>query len=232
MRRCVLRCLDGSVFSEFNAPVGTTWAAYLSAVFASEELRFANILHDGEMIYPSRASVPGGPGSLDLTIVRLVDSRVVRLVVSYHGDASRMQWFHLQQQDVLLHEITAMGLNPETCNIGQVLSAFTRQRHRGGLETAMVGWLLRATAPGPVRRRKLRDFLTPDHSFALPLVVTRSEVCLRQRTFEHHGYASVAVYADEGGGSCCKVVFVVVVVVGSRCACRRAGWCDSFAGMC
>ena len=24
----------------------------------------------------------------------------------------------------------------------------------------------------------------------------------------------------------------VVVVVGSRCVCRRAGWCDSFAGMC
>ena len=22
-----------------------------------------------------------------------------------------------------------------------------------------------------------------------------------------------------------------VVVVGSRCVCRRAGWCDSFAGM-
>ena len=28
------------------------------------------------------------------------------------------------------------------------------------------------------------------------------------------------------------VVVVVVVAVGSWCVCRRARWCDSFAGMC
>ena len=28
------------------------------------------------------------------------------------------------------------------------------------------------------------------------------------------------------------VLVLVLVVVGSRCVCRRAGWCDSFAGMC
>ena len=110
-----------------------------------------------------------------------------------------MQWFRLRKQDVLLDEITDMGLDPQTCKIGQVLSAFTRQSHKGRLESAMVEWLRTATAPGPVRRRKLWEFLTPDGSFALPLVITHSEVCLRQRAFEHHDYVSVTVNEDEGG---------------------------------
>ncbi|OLP74508.1 hypothetical protein AK812_SmicGene45928 [Symbiodinium microadriaticum] len=151
-----------------------------------------------EVVFPSGASVPRGSGTLDLTIVRLVDSRCVRLVVACHTGASRMQWFRLRKQDVLLDEITDMGLDPQTCKIGQVLSAFTRQSHKGRLESAMVEWLRTATAPGPVRRRKLWEFLTPDGSFALPLVITHSEVCLRQRAFEHHDYVSVTVNEDEG----------------------------------
>ncbi|CAE7864172.1 unnamed protein product [Symbiodinium microadriaticum] len=150
------------------------------------------------VVFPSGASVPRGSGTLDLTIVRLVDSRCVRLVVACHTGASRMQWFRLRKQDVLLDEITDMGLDPQTCKIGQVLSAFTRQSHKGRLESAMVEWLRTATAPGPVRRRKLWEFLTPDGSFALPLVITHSEVCLRQRAFEHHDYVSVTVNEDEG----------------------------------
>ena len=206
MRRCLVRRLDGSILREFDAPVDTPWALCLSADFASEELR---IVHNGEVVFPSNALVPIGSGTLDLTIVRFVDSRCVRLVVACDIGASRMQWFRLRKQDVPLQEITDMGLDPKTCKIGQVLSAFTRQSHRGRLESAMVEWLLTATAPGPVRRRKLWEFLTPDGGFALQLVITRSEVCLRQRAFEHHGHASVTVNEDEGGGFLLKGGFGV-----------------------